>query len=117
MARVRFLGPEQVIVPELGGRAVEPDEVVEVPDHRYGGYVCQTTLWEGVEEPQGWEEPEPPEPAEPPTEAVQPVAQAEIVEPQPKSEPAAAPVEPAPAVEPAPRTPAKKTAARPQREG
>ncbi|CAM5617253.1 hypothetical protein SALBM135S_05884 [Streptomyces alboniger] len=51
MARVRFIGPEPVTVPELGGRAVEPDEVVEVPDDRYEGYVCQPQAWEAVEEP------------------------------------------------------------------
>jgi len=50
MARVRFLGPEQVTVPELG-RTVEPDEVVEVPDGRFEGYVCQSATWEAVEEP------------------------------------------------------------------
>lgn len=51
MARVRFIGPETVTVPELGGRAVEPDEVVEVPDDRFEGYVCQPRTWESVEEP------------------------------------------------------------------
>lgn len=51
MARVRFIGPEPVTVPELGGRAVEPDEVVEVPDERFDGYVCQPGTWEAVEEP------------------------------------------------------------------
>jgi hypothetical protein len=51
MARVRYLGPEPVTVPELGGREVQPDEVVEVPDERFEGYVCQTTNWESVEEP------------------------------------------------------------------
>jgi hypothetical protein len=51
MARVRFIGPEPVIVPELGGREVHPDEVVEVPDERFEGYVCQPGTWEGVEEP------------------------------------------------------------------
>jgi hypothetical protein len=50
MARVRYLGPEQVTVPELG-RTVEPDEVVEVPDERFDGYVCQSGTWEAVEEP------------------------------------------------------------------
>ncbi|WP_262058519.1 hypothetical protein [Streptomyces sp. STR69] len=50
MARVRFLGHEPVTVPELG-RTVEPDEVVEVPDDRYEGYVCQPSNWEPVEEP------------------------------------------------------------------
>lgn len=50
MARVRYLGPEPVTVPELG-REVQPDEAVEVPDERYEGYVCQTSNWEPVEEP------------------------------------------------------------------
>lgn len=52
MARVRFIGPEPVTVPELG-RVVQPDEMVEVPDERFDGYVCQTTNWEPVEEPKG----------------------------------------------------------------
>jgi hypothetical protein len=52
MARVRFLGSEPVTVPELGPeRVVQPDEVVEVPDARFEGYVCQPMNWEGVEEP------------------------------------------------------------------
>lgn len=50
MARVRFLGPEQVTVPELGS-IVEPDQVVEVPDERFEGYACQPCNWEVVEEP------------------------------------------------------------------
>ncbi|MFF9898501.1 hypothetical protein [Streptomyces longispororuber] len=51
MARVRLIGPEAVTVPELGERAVQPDEVVEVPDERFDGYVCQPRTWEAVEEP------------------------------------------------------------------
>lgn len=51
MARVRYVGPEPVHVPELG-RTVEPDELVEVPDERFEGYVCQPHTWEAVEEPQ-----------------------------------------------------------------
>ncbi|MFD0353513.1 hypothetical protein ACFVHW_07150 [Streptomyces sp. NPDC127110] len=51
MAKVRYVGAEPVTVPELGGRLVVPDEVVEVPDARYDGYVCQPPNWEGVEEP------------------------------------------------------------------
>lgn len=50
MARVRFVGPEQVTVPELG-RTVEPDEIVEVPDARFEAYACQPANWESVEEP------------------------------------------------------------------
>ncbi|MGW9371194.1 hypothetical protein ACWGVR_14425 [Streptomyces xanthophaeus] len=51
MAKVRYIGPTAVTVPELGSRTVQPDEVVEVPDARYDGYVCQPTNWEPVEEP------------------------------------------------------------------
>ncbi|MFE7444559.1 hypothetical protein ACFU7X_29390 [Streptomyces chartreusis] len=51
MARVRFTGPEAVTVPELGGRHIEPDEIVEVPDERFEGYVCQNSTWEAIEEP------------------------------------------------------------------
>ncbi|MFJ5893790.1 hypothetical protein [Streptomyces californicus] len=52
MARVRFIGAEPVTVPELGSRTVQPDEIVEVPDARFDGYVCQPSAWEGIEEPQ-----------------------------------------------------------------
>lgn len=51
MARVRYLGPAPVTVPELGSRAIHPDQVIEVPDDRFDGYVCQTGTWEPVEEP------------------------------------------------------------------
>ncbi|MFG2763151.1 hypothetical protein [Streptomyces rubiginosohelvolus] len=51
MARARYIGAEPVTVPELGGRTVQPDEIVEVPDDRFEGYVCQPLAWEGVEEP------------------------------------------------------------------
>ncbi|WP_455360022.1 hypothetical protein [Streptomyces sp. SYSU K21746] len=52
MAKVRYIGRNPVNVPELGEeRTVQPDEVVEVPDARYAGYVCQTTAWESFEEP------------------------------------------------------------------
>lgn len=50
MARVRYVGPEPVTVPELD-RVVEPDEIVEVPDARFEGYVCQPGTWEPIEEP------------------------------------------------------------------
>lgn len=52
MARVRYIGAEPVTVPELGDRSVEPDQVVEVPDARFEGYVCQPGTWESVQEPQ-----------------------------------------------------------------
>lgn len=51
MARVRFIGPEPVTVPELGEFEIQPDQVVEVPDARFDGYVCQPGTWESVEEP------------------------------------------------------------------
>lgn len=51
MARVRFIGSAPVTVPELGSLYVEPDQVVEVPDDRFAGYVCQPTNWEPIEEP------------------------------------------------------------------
>lgn len=52
MAKVRLIGPEPVTVPELGAeRVVQPDEVVEVSDDRFDGYVCQPGTWESVEEP------------------------------------------------------------------
>jgi hypothetical protein len=58
MARVRYLGSEPVAVPELGPeRVIHPDEVVEVPDERFDGYVCQTSNWEAVEEPKAPEAP------------------------------------------------------------
>ncbi|MFB7548593.1 hypothetical protein [Streptomyces sp. NPDC056154] len=51
MARVRYIGAEPVTVPELGDRTVQPDELVEVPDERFEGYVCQPQSWESVDEP------------------------------------------------------------------
>lgn len=51
MARVRYVGAGPVTVPELGNRLVQPDEMVEVPDARFDGYVCQPAKWEAVEDP------------------------------------------------------------------
>ncbi|MFF1650133.1 hypothetical protein [Streptomyces sp. NPDC058240] len=51
MARVRYIGAEPVTVPELGSKTIQPDEVVEVPDGRFEGYLCQPQTWESVEEP------------------------------------------------------------------
>ncbi|MFE7360661.1 hypothetical protein [[Kitasatospora] papulosa] len=69
MARVRYIGAEPVTVPELGDRRIEPDEMVEVPDARFDGYVCQPGTWESVEEPRDWvwptEESDEPDQAEP----------------------------------------------------
>ncbi|MFF4166872.1 hypothetical protein [Streptomyces sp. NPDC001741] len=86
MARVRYIGAEPVTVPELGSREVQPDEMVEVPDERFGGYVCQTSAWEPIEEPRDW--------AWPKTD--------EFDEPGQEAQPAAAP-------EPEPKTALKKT--------
>lgn len=71
MARVRYLGPQQATVPELGDRTVEPDEIIEVPDERFEGYACQPANWEVVEEPVAEERAE--EPKESPA-AVPPTA-------------------------------------------
>lgn len=57
MARVRYIGAEPVTVPELGNRTVQPDELVEVPDARFDGYVCQTATWEAVDEPKTADQP------------------------------------------------------------
>lgn len=57
MARVRYIGGEPVTVPELGDREVQPDQVVDVPDDRFDGYVCQPQTWESVQEPQDKPEP------------------------------------------------------------
>ncbi|WP_406398811.1 hypothetical protein [Streptomyces uncialis] len=51
MARVRYIGRDPVTVPELGPREIGPDEIVQVPDERFDGYVCQPHTWEPVEEP------------------------------------------------------------------
>ncbi|MFJ2477119.1 hypothetical protein ACIOWI_29795 [Streptomyces sp. NPDC087659] len=93
MARVRYLGPEPVTVPELGGRTVHPDETVTVPDERFGAYVCQTTNWESVEEPKDWTPPAPEREREPESETATPARTA------------------------AKKTVAKKTTDTPQKEG
>jgi len=45
MAKVQNVSGEVLNVPELGYRNVGPDEVVEVPDDRLEGYVCQPATW------------------------------------------------------------------------
>ncbi|WP_314411363.1 hypothetical protein [Streptomyces sp. DSM 40484] len=74
MARVRLIGPEPVTVPELGGRDVQPDEVVEVPDDRFEGYVCQPTTWKAVEEPKAKEPKDEPKSETPPASALKKTA-------------------------------------------
>ena len=78
MARVRFLGSEPVTVPELDSREIQPDQVVTVPDERFGGYVCQTASWESVEEPHDWVWPKAEDEGEAPADA------APDPEPEPK---------------------------------
>lgn len=51
MAKVRFIGAEPHLVPELGGRLIEPDQIVTVPDDRFDAYLLNPGLWESVEEP------------------------------------------------------------------
>jgi hypothetical protein len=49
MAKVRNVSPEALIVPELRGRVVAPDEVVDVPDDRVDAYTYQDRTWALVE--------------------------------------------------------------------
>lgn len=57
MAKVQYVGAEPVTVGELGGLLVNPDDVIEVPDDRYEGYVppaehrSEDHPWQGVEAP------------------------------------------------------------------
>jgi hypothetical protein len=51
VAKVRFIGAEPHLVPELGDRLVEPDQIVTVPDARFDAYLLTPSLWEPVEEP------------------------------------------------------------------
>jgi len=46
VAKVRNISGEARHVAELNGRLIEADEVVEVPDNRVDGYVCQESNWE-----------------------------------------------------------------------
>ena len=51
VAKVRLIDAEPRMVPWLGERVVQPDEVVEVPEAQFESYVCQPGVWESVEEP------------------------------------------------------------------
>lgn len=89
MARVRYIGAEPVTVPELGGRTIQPDEMAEVPDKRFGAYVCQPATWEPIEEPRDWVWPDSDEDGEgEPPGATKPSAAAPAAEPDPKPTPA-----------------------------
>lgn len=50
MAKIRLAADEPLIVPWLGHRTVQPDEVVTVPDDDFEAYVCQD-IWQAVESP------------------------------------------------------------------
>lgn len=45
MAKVKNISGEDRIVPELGGLLVFAGQVIEVPDERAEGYVCQQATW------------------------------------------------------------------------
>ena len=45
MAKVKFCGTDPVTVPELGGRRLEPGQVVEVPDAELYRFT-QSPTWE-----------------------------------------------------------------------
>lgn len=51
MAKIRLIAASPRRVPGLGGRTVQPDEVVTVPDTEFESYVCQTETWQPVAEP------------------------------------------------------------------
>jgi hypothetical protein len=66
VAKVRLIAAEPRVVPWLGAQTtVQPDQVVTVPDAQFEAYVCQSEVWEPVEEPT---EPDP-EPAPAPRPA------------------------------------------------
>lgn len=86
MARVRYVGPEPVTVPELGDREIQPDEIVTVPDERYWGYACQPANWEEIEPPTGFVPP-----GTEPDEQTEPVPEPEAKAPAKKTSAAKAP--------------------------
>jgi hypothetical protein len=51
VAKIRLIAPVARVVPGLGRRTVQPDEVVTVPDRDFESYVCQPEIWQPVEEP------------------------------------------------------------------
>lgn len=42
--KVRNISGEPRFVPELN-RVIDTDEIVEVPDERHEGYICQPLVW------------------------------------------------------------------------
>lgn len=59
MAKIRMVAASERRVPGLGGRTVQVDEVVTVPDAEFESYVCQAEIWQPVEEPETGTEAEP----------------------------------------------------------
>lgn len=51
MAKVRFIGDRELLVPELGDLLVQPDEIYTVPDERFEAYMLHPERWESIEEP------------------------------------------------------------------
>ena len=43
--KIRNVSGEPLAVPELRWRTIAPGEVVEVPDERGDGYLCQPGTW------------------------------------------------------------------------
>lgn len=51
MAKVRNVSPDTLVVPLLGGRVVEPDEVVEVGDDLFLEHDWPESTWAVVSAP------------------------------------------------------------------
>lgn len=45
MAKIRNVSGVALIVPGLGGRRVEPKQIVDVPDEELLSYTCQVETW------------------------------------------------------------------------
>lgn len=51
MAKIRNVSGEPRIVPWLGDRLVDDDEVVEIPDQWLENFACQPQVWRVEDEP------------------------------------------------------------------
>lgn len=51
MAKYRNVSGEARVVPLVGGRVVEPDEVITVPDQIAGQYVWPEDTWQAEDAP------------------------------------------------------------------
>jgi hypothetical protein len=47
--KVKNVGPDAVLVPELGWARVDPRGVVGIPPERAEGYLCQPWQWEAAD--------------------------------------------------------------------